>query len=280
MWTLHPMDEQKLNRFAVIGNPIEHSQSPKIHQNFASQFDLQLSYEKIKAEADTFNETVDAFFAEGGKGLNITTPFKGAAADMADICSDIATISHSVNTLYIDKTTGRLVGDSTDGRGWLKDIQRLGITLKNSRILMIGAGGAAGVIANQLLKEQLEQLHVCNRTLEKAENLVNESIGTSTLVDIPDENWDLVINTLSVGWHSDYPKIKINVDNKTKAYDLNYGTGANAFRKCFVEAGGDSSLFFEGWGMLVEQAAESFNIWWGKKPETTELISLNSGSDK
>ena len=275
------MDEQKLNRFAVVGNPVAHSRSPMIHESFATQFGLQLSYEKIKAETDTFNETVETFFASGGKGLNITTPFKRAAADLADSCSDMALASNSVNTLYIDNKTGKLVGESTDGVGWLKDIQRLGIVLKNSRVLMIGAGGAAGVIVNQLLKEQLQQLHVCNRTLAKAEHLVNDIsfTSTSTLKDIPNVKWDLVINTLSVGWHSDYPDIKVNIDNKSKAYDLNYGEGANAFKKWFVQRGGEPSAFYEGWGMLVEQAAKSFYIWWDKKPDTSELISLHHSSN-
>lgn len=267
------MDEPKLNRFAVIGNPIDHSLSPYIHQSFASQFNLRLSYEKILATEDSFSSKVKQFFAEGGRGLNITTPFKSMAADLVNSCSIAATAGHSVNTIYIDQQTGLLVGESTDGCGWLAAARRCNITLENSRILVIGAGGAARIIINQLLSEAVQAIHVCNRTESRAKQLINEKITASGLNDIPATTWDLIINTLSVGWQGNFPLLNITVSTKTKAYDLNYGKGAQSFNNWFLGAGGQAAYFYDGWGMLVEQAAESFYLWWKKKPLTVEIIN-------
>ncbi|RLA04903.1 MAG: shikimate dehydrogenase [Gammaproteobacteria bacterium] len=267
------MKSSSSNRFAVIGNPVAHSQSPHIHQSFAQQFSVNLSYKKILTDEAQLKKVVDQFFADGGKGLNVTTPFKSAAAALADSCSEVAKASNSVNTLYLDPDTGLLVGDSTDGRGWLTDIHRLKIALEGSNVLIIGAGGAARVLVSQLLCEPVARLHVCNRTKQRAEELVDSKVTASGLDDIPENNWNLIINTLSVGWQGQYPSIMACVNKETCAYDLNYGKGAVAFKKWFIQSGGQVGLFNDGWGMLVEQAAASFNIWWNKKPDTKELIS-------
>jgi len=266
------MDEHKLNRFAVIGNPVSHSQSPSIHQAFAEQFGIKLSYEKILSESEEFQGRVLQFFAEGGRGLNITTPFKADAAALADRCTKMADISQSVNTLYLDKDSGELVGESTDGAGWVKDIKRLSINLSGAKVLVIGAGGAARVLINQLLLESVQLIHVCNRTLSKAEKLIDSTVTASNLEEIPKNSWNLIINTLSVGWQGNYPMLNVEVNSSTKAYDLNYGQGAEAFQQWFIEVGGLGKNSYEGWGMLVEQAALSFSIWLNKKPDTTALI--------
>ncbi|MFT5451469.1 MAG: shikimate dehydrogenase [Enterobacterales bacterium] len=272
MEMLQAMDEHKLNRFAVIGNPVSHSQSPSIHQAFAEQYGIKLSYEKLLSEPEDFQQSVLQFFAEGGQGLNITTPFKADAAALADRCSVMAELSESVNTLYLDKDSGELVGESTDGAGWFEDAKRLSINLSGARVLVIGAGGAARVVINQLLLESVQLIHVCNRTLSKAEKLIDSGVTASNLEEIPSNSWDLIINTLSVGWQGNYPTLNVEVCASTKAYDLNYGQGAEAFQKWFLEAGGLSANSYEGWGMLVEQAALSFSIWLNKKPDTTALI--------
>jgi shikimate dehydrogenase len=272
MEMIQGMDEHKLNRFAVIGNPVAHSQSPSIHQAFAKQFGIKLSYEKILSEPEEFQGRVLQFFAEGGRGLNITTPFKADAAALADRCTKMADISQSVNTLYLDKDSGELVGESTDGAGWVKDIKRLSINLRGAKVLVIGAGGAARVLINQLLLESVQLIHVCNRTLSKAEKLIDSAVTASNLEEIPKNSWDLIINTLSVGWQGNYPMLNVEVNSATKAYDLNYGQGAEAFQQWFIEVGGLSKNSYEGWGMLVEQAALSFSIWLNKKPDTTALI--------
>ncbi|MCP3674246.1 MAG: shikimate dehydrogenase [Gammaproteobacteria bacterium] len=267
------MTERKLNKFAVIGNPVAHSQSPYIHQAFARQFDVNLCYEKILTNEDNFKQVVEQFFADGGKGLNITTPFKSLAAVCAKRCTSEASASESVNTLYMNNS-GELIGESTDGRGWLADIKRLKISLDNKNILMIGAGGAARVLINTIVKKPISSLHICNRTVEKAQQLLNDpKLSASGLNNIPDIKWDLVINTLSVGWHGAYPEIKVNIAELSYAYDLNYGDGAQPFRDWFLFYGGNQANFNDGWGMLVEQAAESFNQWWKLRPITDKLIS-------
>jgi len=266
------MAEPTLNRFAVIGNPVAHSLSPDIHQAFARQFGIRLSYEKILAEPDTFQQVVERFFADGGKGLNITTPFKSLAVECIDKCSLMAKASNSVNTIY-KNDDGELVGETTDGRGWLTDIRRLKIQLQDKNILVIGAGGAARILINTLLEESIQSLHVCNRTVERAQQLVNsQKLSASGLDGIPETCWDLIVNTLSGGWHGQYPKIMATVTDTTYAYDLNYGEGAQSFRQWFLDNGGVQDKFNGGWGMLVEQAAESFNYWWNLRPVTDELI--------
>ena len=267
------MHELKLNRCAVIGNPVNHSMSPYIHASFARQFDIELSYEKIQAEPSNFEKTVMQFFADGGRGMNVTVPFKSKAAKLVDQCSVVAKTSDSVNTIYKDASTGLLVGDSTDGHGWTADIQRLAISLNNKNILLIGAGGAARIIINQLQSASCGIIHVCNRTEERAQQLANKQVTASGLQDIPGIQWDLIINTLSVGWQGSYPEINIKISPQTKAYDLNYGSGAEAFKQFFIGRGGQGSFFYDGWGMLVEQAAASFFIWWGKRPSTAALIA-------
>jgi len=272
------MSELSRSRFAVIGNPVAHSMSPLIHQAFADQFGINLCYEKILAEEETFQQVVDQFFAEGGKGLNITTPFKSLAAAYASDCSAIAKASNSVNTLFYDDA-GNLRGDSTDGRGWLADIRRLGINLIDKNVLVIGAGGAARIIINTLLSEPIRGLHICNRTEQRATALLEptqEKLTASGLDSIPEKKWDLVVNSLSAGWQGEYPDIRARVNKATVAYDLNYGRGADSFRQWFFNHGGKESFFHDGWGMLVEQAAESFNLWWKCRPSTD--IIINAGA--
>ena len=272
------MDEPKLNRYAVIGNPVSHSMSPYIHQVFAEQFGIDLSYTKILSEIENFQQVVDDFFAMGGCGLNVTTPFKSLAAKYVTHRSSIAEACCSVNTIFINDV-GEPCGESTDGQGWLSDIRRLQIMLPEKNILIIGAGGAARILVARLLTENIQALHVCNRTADRAQVMQKEShqnnMTASGLDDIPRIKWDLVINTLPVGWQGNYPVISALITETTIAYDLNYGQGAQSFKHWFISAGGQQKLFYDGWGMLVEQAAASFNLWWKLKPATAELIKSN-----
>ncbi len=268
------MDKNKPGKFAVVGNPVAHSMSPSIQQRFARQFGLQLSYEKIQADKNNFRQTVADFFQQGGHGLNITTPFKSLAAEFVDDCSPVARASNSVNTLFMDDS-GVIKGESTDGRGWLSDIRRLNIDLKDKNVLLIGAGGAARIILNALLDEPIKSLHICNRTEHRATDLLiayEKQVTASNLTEIPDTKWDLIINSLSVGWQGKYPEIQLQIHEHCTAYDLNYAQGAEPFKAWFLDLGGKKSAFHDGWGMLVEQAAESFNIWWQLRPETDEII--------
>ncbi len=271
------MPEQKLNgtcqHFAVIGNPIEHSQSPMIHQSFAQQMGVELNYKKILATKENIDDVIGDFFNGGGRGLNITTPFKEDAARIATKCSEVVKRCNSANTLFIDSESNQLRAESTDGLGWRSDLAHCGINLENKNVLVIGAGGAARVLVDQLLSESVETIHVCNRTESKAEELQNNRVTISGLENIPSRQWHLIINTLSVGWHGDYPAINATVADGTAVYDLNYGKGADVFKSWFLRSGGERSLFHDGWGMLVEQAALSFNHWWGLKVDTSELIA-------
>jgi shikimate dehydrogenase len=272
------MDEPELNRFAVIGNPVAHSLSPYIHQSFAGQFDLSLCYNKILVDKGGFQSTLQQFFAEGGRGLNITTPFKSIAADTLKNCSATAQKCHSVNTILIDDS-GDLRGESTDGEGWLADVRRLKIMLQGKNVLVIGAGGAASIIVDVLQDDELQALHICNRTEQSTDQFLqlnNDKVTASGLNNIPSLEWDLVINTLPVGWGGDYPSLNVSVTDTTYAYDLNYGRGAQAFLRWFFNQGGKQNQFSDGWGMLVEQAAGSFYHWWNRKPSTAQLIAAGS----
>jgi len=263
--------------FAVIGNPVEHSQSPLIHQSFAKQFGFTLEYDRILANDDDFDETVNQFFAAGGSGLNITTPFKALAANLAsNNCSKTVKFCNSANTLYLDPENNSLRAESTDGLGWARDVRRLKIQIEHRSVLVIGAGGVAQILVEQLVDLNAKLIHVCNRTESRAKKFEKDRslvcITSSSLEDIPDKHWDLIINTLSVGWSGEYPTINARVAKTSFAYDLNYGHGADSFRKWFIATKGIEQQFYTGWGMLVEQAALSFNYWWGKTPNTQQLI--------
>lgn len=266
------MVDNQPNRYAVIGNPVTHSMSPYLHKKFAEQFGVELHYEKIQAEKTTFKNRVEAFFAAGGLGMNVTTPFKADAAELVQHCSDSAKAAQSVNTLIFDRDSNSLSGTSTDGIGWLRHIRWLKIDLKARNILIIGAGGAARILHQQLLSEAVGSIHICNRTEQRARHLATSLTTVSGLNNIPDRPWDLIINTLSVGWQGDFPELNVTINPATRAYDLNYGEGATAFRNYFIGKGGMATAFYDGWGMLVEQAAESFYLWWGLRPATEAII--------
>lgn len=261
------------NQCAVVGNPIGHSRSPQIHQWFARQFDLELNYARIESEVGSFTQTVTDFFDSGGHGLNITTPFKQQAFELADIKQASARQAMSGNTLWMEK--GQLQVASTDGDGWYEHIQHLGLALGGKKILLLGAGGAGRVILEYLRElDKAEEVVIANRSPEKLEtlNLVGALQGVSLDV-IPETTFDLIINALPTGWQNAFPDLSLTITDQTRAYDLNYADGANAFREWFSQAGGNEQSFYDGWGMLVCQAALSYEIWWGDKPEVEELIN-------
>lgn len=263
------------NLCAVIGNPIAHSLSPEIHANFAQQFDMSLRYDKLLATDETFSQVVKDFFAAGGRGLNITTPFKEKAFQMCASTCQLSRRAKSCNTLYIDE--GQLVGTTTDGLGWLQDIERLGFKFADARILLIGAGGASRILIHSLLAQydhlRFSDIVWSNRSIDKLVAQVDhERITKVGLSDIPASDYDLIINGLSVGWQNAYPELDIPLQPDALIYDLNYGSGAQPFHDWALTHGAGQDRLVDGWGMLVNQAAASFNIWWNKQPETTALI--------
>ena len=275
------MTTNPLIRCAVVGNPIAHSRSPEIHHAFAKQFDLTLHYDRILADRNDFSDHVRGFFAQGGKGLNITVPFKELAFSMAQVRSPRAELAGAVNTLWMDNQV--LHGCNTDGVGLLNDLIRLGFNPKDKRVLLIGAGGAARGVVLPLLSAQPSHLRIINRTAQKALDLVNELVTqadpltANTQIDGGDLSsiegtWDIVINATSSGLHQQSPLQTAPLFNENAlAYDTVYGNQPTAFLQQCHHAGAKQCA--DGLGMLVGQAAASFFIWHGHKPELDPVLA-------
>ena len=268
------------DRYAVFGNPVEHSLSPRIHSAFAKQFGEDIQYDKILVEEGRFAEAAQQFFGGGGCGLNITAPFKGDAYEfvennpfgLAGKCSERARLAKAVNTLWIED--GKVRGDNTDGIGLVRDLtNNLGWKIKNKHVLVIGAGGAVRGVMAPLLQQKPSRLVVINRTEDKAIKLEKDFLkfgpikgGGYELGEMPnDRQFDLVINGTSASLTGDLPPLSPALLAKDAGcYDMVYGK-ATAFMQWATENGIEKVT--DGLGMLVEQAAESFCIWRGNNPE-------------
>lgn len=262
---------------AVVGNPIAHSLSPQIHQAFAKSLGLNVRYERILSEAQDFNTTVHQFFTAGGRGLNITVPFKEQAFALADDKSPRARLASAVNTLWLSK--GRLQGCNTDGEGLVYDLQSLNIPPKNRRILIIGAGGATRGVLIPLLEAGAHHLKIINRTPARAEQIAHElhqqqpqyqkKLSVGSLQDTAGQ-WDIVINATSASLDNTGPNHgPIEYAPAALAYDMVYGAQPTAFMQQAHHQGAQHTA--DGLGMLVEQAASSFAIWFGQRPKTTPV---------
>lgn len=260
-------------KFAVVGNPIKHSLSPQIHAHFAQSCQINLSYERLEAPLDGFKETVNEFFLAGGVGVNVTQPFKEQAFAYADALSDRALNAGAVNTLHF-LSNDIVYGDCTDGVGLTQDCARLDIKLRDARILLLGAGGAAAGCLGALLNAQPERLMVFNRTREKAEKLRQSHATLGNVEVLPDAfdselNFDVVINATSASLHNARPAIDHRYLNNAICYDMMYGPSAQPFLKWALAQGAQAA--HAGLGMLVEQAAASFLLWHEVAPETQQL---------
>lgn len=260
--------------FAVFGNPIAHSRSPEIHQQFAAQRDLEIRYERRLAPLDGFANAARQFFAEGGRGANVTVPFKLEAFALCDELTAAAQAAGAVNTLW--QEGARLYGDNTDGTGLVRDIrQNLNWTIRQQRVLVLGAGGAVRGVLAPLLAEQPSQLVIANRTYEKARELA--VLFADRGVPLFAENlqalrgpFDLVINAVSAGLSGEMPALPAGLlAAQGKAYDMIYGD--TPFLRWATEQGAAATA--DGLGMLVEQAAESFSRWHGWRPQTAPVIA-------
>ncbi len=268
------------DRYAVFGNPIAHSKSPQIHAAFAAQTQQDLIYDRQLVAADQFIAMAKNFFASGGSGLNITVPFKLEAFELADVVSERAEAAGAVNTLK-KMPDGKIYGDNTDGAGLLRDItQNLGWTIKNKRVLLLGAGGAVRGVIAPLLAEQPSRVVIANRTLEKAEALVKDfSVGKSaqeikllraSSLQIHARPFDIVINGTSASLQGAMPDLDPAILNPNACcYDMMYGTELTPFLQWAQRHGAQVA---DGLGMLVEQAAESFYLWRGVRPETKAVM--------
>ncbi|QPL42945.1 shikimate dehydrogenase [Pseudoalteromonas sp. A41-2] len=271
-----------MDKYAVFGNPIKHSKSPAIHKQFATSLGEQIDYSAILAPTDAFEKTVSRFFAAGGKGANVTLPFKEQAYAMVDELSEQAKVAGAVNTIKrLDD--GRLFGDNTDGIGLVKDLLANNVTLKAKRILLIGAGGAARGIIQPLLNERIATLIIANRTAEKAHMLASifaeqGDVKGCALDEIPNEHYDIVINSTSSSVTGDLPGIaQEHVVHCSCAYDMFYANHATAFIS-WVKAVNPSCITLDGSGMLVGQAAQAYYIWRNKMPEILPVVAaLKSG---
>jgi shikimate dehydrogenase len=265
------------DRYGVVGHPVAHSRSPMIHQFFAKQTDQALTYELIDATPDELEVAIRGFQAAGGKGLNVTVPHKEAAFALAHEHGADAARAGSVNTLTF-RRDGRIQGDNTDGTGLLRDITvNLGEPVEGRRVLVLGAGGAALGIVGPLLDAQPSELVIANRNVARADALAGRyagvgpvrACGFDALADA--EPFDLLINATSVGLKGDSPPFPTAiVGDSSMCYDLVYSLGDTPFVKWAREAGARRAE--QGWGMLVEQAAESFRIWRGVRPDTSQLL--------
>lgn len=272
-----------MDAYAVIGNPVSHSLSPFIHQAFAKQTGQNLTYELIEAPLDGFKDCLSSFINKGGKGCNITLPFKEEALQVADQCAARAEIAGAVNTIKV-QNNNQLLGDNTDGIGLIRDLKKNHhYEIKNKKILILGAGGAVKGILKPLLDEQPTLVVIANRSFDKAVNLVEKfhdygNISPCHLFSIENMPYDLIINGTSLGHQGKLPALQNNLFGPNSwFYDLTYGKSAQLFREWALSQGAPKAL--DGIGMLVEQAAESFYLWRGVRPETKEIREkLSQGS--
>lgn len=269
-----------IDRYGVMGYPVSHSRSPIIHRLFALQTGQRLQYELLQVAPDKLETAIRQFQRTGGKGLNITVPHKREVARLVDQLSERASTAGAVNTLAF--RDGEIFGDNTDGIGLLRDlVVNLNVNLEDARILILGAGGATRGIVGPLLEMQPAALTIANRTLSKAKTLSDqfEAMGPVTscrFKAVPtDEPYDLIINATSAGLQGDSPPYpEAAVSDKTFCYDLSYGLSPTPFSVWAREHGASRSVM--GWGMLIEQAAESFHIWRGVQPDTTAVLKQMS----
>ena len=272
-------------KLAVIGKPIGHSKSPEIHQDFANQFDAKIEFRKDEVTPETLETWVADFFKDGGKGVSITLPLKEAALNYADEISDRARLASACNVIY--EKDEKLLADCTDGFGLIKDLEEnLNISLKDKKILILGAGGAARGIIPSIIEKNPSKLKIANRTENKArrlkedlegkvdlkgKSLIFEAGGLSDDFLLAD-SYDLVINSTSIstqaGESIGLPKALFS--GTKLAYDLFYSAKKTAFMQDALAAGAEKVS--DGWGMLVEQGAESFRLWTNLIPDTSRLL--------
>jgi shikimate dehydrogenase len=265
------------DRYAVLGHPISHSRSPWIHASFAAQAKQAMSYEAIDVEPVQFAPFVREFFAGGGRGLNITLPHKVTAAALATQHSDAAHAAGAVNTLWQD-ATGRLCADNTDGVGLARDLGvNLGIVLGSRRVLVLGAGGAVRGILAEVLKAAPAELFIANRTRSRAEELAARFAGAipvraAAFDELSTTAFDLIINATSASLAGEMPALSPRLLTRDSVcYDLAYQSGGTTFMQ-WARARGARQVY-GGIGMLIEQAAESFWLWRGVRPDTAPLLA-------
>jgi shikimate dehydrogenase len=277
------MSNMVIDQYAVIGNPIKHSKSPRIHSLFSKQVDDAMRYGTLLAPLDKFSASVIEFQQQGGKGLNVTVPFKEQAWQLADELSDYAKSAGAVNTLVFHQD-GTIYGANTDGIGLIQDLTvNYHLVLQGKRVLLLGAGGAAKGIVQPLLEQKIDYLIIANRTEQRAKtlaadftplaNTLNCEIGGGSYQDLHGQGqFDLIINATAASLDGIMPPMPAScLDKQSICYDLMYQSSPTAFEIWCKEKG--AALVVNGLGMLVEQAAESYAIWRDRRPETQSVLN-------
>lgn len=265
------------DRFAIFGNPVQHSKSPQIYHAFAAEAGIDLTYERIEAPIDGFAEAFLAFRAAGGKGGNITTPFKLDAFAASTKRMRGAEIAGAVNTYKFEGN--EILGENTDGVGLVNDIQQnLNVPLAGKRVLILGAGGAVRGAVLPFLDAGPEQLTIANRTAAKAEALASQfaafgKVEALGLDDLAGRRFDVILNATSSGMTKSDLAIPASIfSNAVLAYELVYGKGKTPFLKT-AEANSNAAIA-DGVGMLAEQAVEAFSFWYGIRPNSRAVIDM------
>ena len=263
-----------MQSFAIMGSPVDHSQSPFIHKSFAKLFNIDMDYRKIQSALGEFRQDVESFFASGGKGLNITLPFKEEAYNLCHTPSERAKRAGAVNTLW-QAADGSFCGDTTDGIGLIRDIRdNLDFSLHGKNLLILGAGGSSRGILYALLEEQPHSLTITNRTRAKAEALAfgNPIIRVYDYHELPGHSFDVVINATSSSLQGKRLPIPDELFSAgSLAYDMAYGCGLTPFLSQAQQQ--KAAILADGIGMLVEQAAESFYLWHNVRPATRLVLN-------
>ena len=274
-----------MDQYAVVGNPINHSLSPQIHTLFAEETEQEMSYRALQIEPGRFEEQIRKLQAAGFRGLNVTVPFKQDAWEIADIMSPRARDAGAVNTLIL-QADGKIAGDNTDGIGLIRDlIVNHHVLIERRKILILGAGGAVRGALGPILAKKPELLTIANRTLSKAEKLAEDfyhvwDVQPSTYEALGNQTYDLIINGTSTGLTGEIPPIPDSIlGPNSVCYDMMYNVLQDtAFVKWAKDRG--ALRAFDGLGMLVEQAAEAFFVWRGKRPQTAIVIQMLREPDR
>lgn len=263
-----------MDQYRVFGNPIKQSRSPYIHQAFALSTKQELTYQSQLVALDEFNNTVKEFISLGGKGANVTAPFKEEAMALCDHLTERAKLAGAVNTLSFIE--GKIYGDTTDGDGLVNDLINNRVVLANKRILLLGAGGAAKGVILSLLEQGIAHLTIANRTVVKAQAIIEhypeQPVSACSFDEACNQHFDIIINATSAGLNGQQLPISGSLINKnTICYDMTYSKRLTPFLTLAVK--NQALVVIDGLGMLVGQAAVSFEIWRKVKPETDNVLT-------
>jgi len=269
------MTQKNPDQYLVYGNPIEQSRSPDIHHIFATKSQQTINYQKQFVDLDGFSTAVSYFISQGGKGANVTAPFKEEALRLSDVLTDRASLAGAVNTLTFKN--GKIYGDNTDGEGLVQDLLMNGVTLKQSRILILGAGGAVRGVLLPILAQSPKSITIANRTVSKAQDLCkhfdDKRLNACSFNETSESAFDLIINATSASLSGDLPPIPESIiTNTIVCYDMVYGKNETPFLQ-WAKAQGANKII-DGLGMLVGQAAVSFSVWRNVTPDVQPVIDF------